>query len=385
MLGIKSHITIGKCRLFLSLLAISAFATAEEKFHDLPAGCVSPRVIDTDSLTKDDANKAAFPPLPLQIRTIQEPSVFASDERKFLVYELDIQNHGDSALQLHVLDIRLADKGHPSFSVNLNAQQLNAMLRPIGVDYWQYHGHPHIDDNRQLQAGRSVIAFLCLAFEKVSKIPAELNHSAQIKIANETWVADSAITAIHQNVVSLSPPLSGGNWTPRNGPQLDSHHRMGLVVFDGIAQNARRFAIDWRKSINGKQFQGDARNPSSYFAYAEKIFAVADGIVVKAADGFPDNIPSSDAGFEPALAMTRENLGGNFVIIALANGQFAAYFHMQPNSLKVKIGDTVKRGQLLGKLAIQAIRAGRIYIFKSRTNQICWVAKDSLLSLIISA
>jgi murein DD-endopeptidase MepM/ murein hydrolase activator NlpD len=42
--------------------------------------------------------------------------------------------------------------------------------------------------------------------------------------------------------------------------------------------------------------------------------------------------------------------GGNYVVVDISNGRFAFYAHMQPGSLKVKKGDTVKQGQILGLL-----------------------------------
>jgi murein DD-endopeptidase MepM/ murein hydrolase activator NlpD len=36
------------------------------------------------------------------------------------------------------------------------------------------------------------------------------------------------------------------------------------------------------------------------------------------------------------------------VILDLGNGKYAFYAHLQPGSLRVKVGDRVKRGQLIG-------------------------------------
>jgi murein DD-endopeptidase MepM/ murein hydrolase activator NlpD len=80
------------------------------------------------------------------------------------------------------------------------------------------------------------------------------------------------------------------------------------------------------------------------------VLAVADGRVVAARDGFPDNIPKTEAGFEPALPVTLATVGGNQVVIDLGNGQFAAYYHLQPGSVRVKAGDRVSRGQLLARV-----------------------------------
>ncbi|MDX1983227.1 MAG: M23 family metallopeptidase [Bryobacteraceae bacterium] len=46
--------------------------------------------------------------------------------------------------------------------------------------------------------------------------------------------------------------------------------------------------------------------------------------------------------------MRRETLGGNYIVLDLGGGRFAFYAHLQPGSLRVKPGDKVKRGQVLG-------------------------------------
>jgi murein DD-endopeptidase MepM/ murein hydrolase activator NlpD len=41
---------------------------------------------------------------------------------------------------------------------------------------------------------------------------------------------------------------------------------------------------------------------------------------------------------------------GNFVVLEVAPGVFAHYAHLQPGSLRVKVGDRVRRGMVLGHL-----------------------------------
>ena len=41
---------------------------------------------------------------------------------------------------------------------------------------------------------------------------------------------------------------------------------------------------------------------------------------------------------------------GNHVVVDIGEGRFAFYAHMQPGSVRVKVGDKVKTGQVLGLL-----------------------------------
>jgi murein DD-endopeptidase MepM/ murein hydrolase activator NlpD len=50
------------------------------------------------------------------------------------------------------------------------------------------------------------------------------------------------------------------------------------------------------------------------------------------------------------LADKQSQIGGNKVILQIAPKVFAAYEHLQPGSLTVKVGDKVKAGAILAKL-----------------------------------
>lgn len=63
-------------------------------------------------------------------------------------------------------------------------------------------------------------------------------------------------------------------------------------------------------------------------------------------DGLPENVPQQD----PAAAVTLDNVAGNHVVLGLDKERFALYAHFQPGSLRVKVGDRVRRGQVLGLL-----------------------------------
>jgi hypothetical protein len=51
-------------------------------------------------------------------------------------------------------------------------------------------------------------------------------------------------------------------------------------------------------------FSGDARDVRSYYSYGKAVLAVADGRVVTARDGLPNNIPGHGESFHPAVPIT---------------------------------------------------------------------------------
>ncbi|MFZ1069236.1 MAG: M23 family metallopeptidase [Methyloceanibacter sp.] len=90
---------------------------------------------------------------------------------------------------------------------------------------------------------------------------------------------------------------------------------------------------------------GPMEKLSSYAYFGDEIYSVADGTVVGTADGLKEQVP----GKLPADA-TIHMAAGNHVVVDIGEGRFAFYAHMQPGSVRVKVGDKVKTGQVLGLL-----------------------------------
>jgi len=75
------------------------------------------------------------------------------------------------------------------------------------------------------------------------------------------------------------------------------------------------------------------------------VFAVADATIVSIQDGKPDATPNILMKPE-----TKDDYGGNHVILEIAPKIFAIYMHLHPGSLTVKVGDVVKAGAPLAKI-----------------------------------
>jgi murein DD-endopeptidase MepM/ murein hydrolase activator NlpD len=133
-------------------------------------------------------------------------------------------------------------------------------------------------------------------------------------------------------------------WLAANGPSPSTGHRRALVVVEGAPHIAQRFAIDYLKvNAEGRSYVGDRLKNASYLAYGADALAVADGRVVAVKDSIPENIPGSRA-----VPITLETVGGNHVILDLGDGHYAFYAHLQPGSIRVRIGERVRTGQVLG-------------------------------------
>ena len=141
--------------------------------------------------------------------------------------------------------------------------------------------------------------------------------------------------------------MGSGIWGAGEGCcDNDTHHRRGLLVVNGKEVVPQRFAIDWmRLDEQHRAWVGDPHQLSSYLSYGQPELAAAAGKVVVARDGFPDQPPPDNP-----VPPTFRDLPGNRVVLRVAPGMYLLYAHMKPGSVRVREGERVRRGQMLGKL-----------------------------------
>lgn len=323
--------------LFSLLLTSSALASTAATLSP-PKGCETvsgnaPRKLASRAMTE------VFPPPQLDIRTPLEPTLLPSADRNYLIYELHFHSFMEKPLILKSIEVIDSESKPEQVVVVITGAALAEQLKLAGPD--DKDGLPRIG------GGQSAVAYLCLAFDRNAAVPQKLRH----RVLLDGATADSPVIDTHHTRLKvLASPLAGANWRADNGPSIESHHRTGLFVAGGAAQIARRYAIDWKIYEDGNMYSGDARDVRSYFAYGKNVLAVADGVIVQARDGMPNNIPRTKDGFTPAVPITMDTVMGNFIVLALGDGQFAQYVHLQPDSLRVKAGEQVKRGQILARV-----------------------------------
>jgi hypothetical protein len=133
-----------------------------------------------------------------------------------------------------------------------------------------------------------------------------------------------------RNTTPLSPPFEG-KWVVTQGNRGDYSHR----------RLADRFAWDFQKVNDAGQTSADGRlDPAGFFGFGAPILSTADGVVVRAEDGVPDNVDG---------IRNYGRAAGNVVVIRHAEGEMSHYCHMQKGSIAVKVGEVVRRGQRIGR------------------------------------
>jgi len=144
----------------------------------------------------------------------------------------------------------------------------------------------------------------------------------------------------------IKPPLKGNGWLATTACCTPNVHRDLRVAVNGRRiETPETFAVDWALLKGDRVYDGDGTSNEQFYDYGADVLAVADGTVVSVQDGKPDATPN-----KVMTPKTSSDFGGNQVLLQIAPNVFAVYEHLQPGSLRVKVGDTVKVGAPLAKI-----------------------------------
>jgi hypothetical protein len=90
---------------------------------------------------------------------------------------------------------------------------------------------------------------------------------------------------------------------------------------------------------DGLSYAGDGNNRDDYYAYNKPVIAPADGIV----EEIVDEVGENEIGH-----VDLEHNWGNTIILRHAELLYSKLSHLKKGSFKVAVGDTVKKGQVIG-------------------------------------
>jgi urea transporter len=133
-----------------------------------------------------------------------------------------------------------------------------------------------------------------------------------------------------QNYFQISLPF-WGEWSV-----MQSHK--GEYTHKDNWRHAWDFVI---KDSDGKQFKNSGDSVEDYFCYGKSIIAPAGGYVIEIQDNIPDN--------KVGELNTIQNWG-NSVVIKHTEFLYSQLSHLKPESLKVKPGDYVSKGQIIASV-----------------------------------
>ena len=289
---------------------------------------------------------AQIPPS-VEFRVPKPPTLARNDSGPFVAYELHVTNLTTNPLRLSRVEILDGATRGGVLSSLSDSALVRSIARP---------GLPaRAPDRTILGAGLRAIVYVWMQLDP-NKTPTTLSHRLTLqRPADSAARADTmpvtlqgTLITIDRRIAEISPPLRG-RWVALNGPSNTSGHRRLVLGLNGSVASGQRFAIDFLEvDDQGRSTRTDRSKNENFYAYGKELYAVADGNIVETKDGIPENDPSNAT--NRAVPINLETVGGNHIVIDIGNGHYAFYAHLKPGSLRVKVGDRVKRGQVIGLL-----------------------------------
>lgn len=136
----------------------------------------------------------------------------------------------------------------------------------------------------------------------------------------------------YQDSTKLRLPFNG-SWVVVQG---------GRTVYDNsyAASDDNRYTVSFMALKDGLAYDNDGRKNSDYYCYGQPVLSPAAGVVIQAAGNASDHPPGR---------MPEIQSRGNYVVIAHGNSEFSMIPYLKAGSLKVRNGQRVKQGDVIGE------------------------------------
>jgi hypothetical protein len=289
----------------------------------------------------------------VELFVFQFPSGIVIDGKTIARYELHIFNNTAHDISLKNLQI-LNGKGG-------NILEMFDSLQ-LSVISGKWHDDIKATDPCIVPASSKAVVYLDLQLKVVSDVR-ELLHSlsyvyrdsqAKKNEVKMVTITGAPIDVLKGQGLILGAPVKGNSWAAVYDPAWVRGHRRVMFRFEGKPYIPARFAIDFVKLDSlGHYAKGSQDTVGNWFGHGLEVLAVADGVVASVRDDFAESFTvSAHPGYDSSKAT------GNYVSIDIGNKAFAFYEHLKPNSIRVKPGQHVKKGEVIALLGFTGQSTG---------------------------
>jgi hypothetical protein len=305
------------------------------------------------------AQPTVYRTLPLDVSIRETPTaVPLTDGSYHVAYVMFVTNWLDRDLKVRSIDIG-AEGSAPL--ARLDSAALASPYRWRST--FHVSGSPADRATQTLQSGRTAMLNVQFALTTAS-LPPHLVHTLRFErdstilmrnddgTTSPDLVARSPAIATGSRPLVIDAPLRGGPWRCGNGLAFTNAHSLPYPFRVAQLRVPQRFGCDFSKtdsagSILPSPFPDTIAN-RMFYGYGAEVLAVADGVVGYVKDGIPENVPQIDGSTIMAVPLTNETVSGNWVSLRIAGGIYAFYAHLQPGAIRVRAGQRVRRGQVIG-------------------------------------
>ena len=299
---------------------------------DPPDNTVYPHVVQPEVPSRVISGRGT------RLATFRPPSVSYARDRQLLVYEIALlQPSGGTPFTIQRMDVSagatpFASVGGPTIAASTVLRDAeNRTVQPTSAT---------------IGAGQIAVVYMLHELRLDSILTDNLAVSVVLRYADgqvETTVLDIPVLAV--NPVILGAPLRGGPWLATNAVSNTSSHRRALPVIPYL-RVPERYAIDYVLADDaGVVALTPGTKNTDYLCYGQEVLAGGDGTISKVTDGAPDTNPGASA--YPGTT-TGGSVYGNSLTLSLSTGGHVLYGHLKPSSIKLKVGDRVKKGEVIG-------------------------------------
>lgn len=280
----------------------------------------------------------------LDVHTPFAPALVEAGGAPQLAYELHLTNFASRPIRIDRIAVHDAETG-----AEIGGAEGDGLAPGIGRI-----GASESDDPRLIEAGARAIVYLNLPLG-ARPAPAAVSHRIKFHFPNEDSreLAGPDSRVERQPLPVLGPPLRGGPWVAVYEPGMARGHRRVVYATDGHARIPGRFAIDWFKiDERGETAAAGETRVAGHHGHGAEVLAVADGVIAAVRDDMMEPTSTEETG-QIAIG----DATGNYVALDLGNGRFAFYEHLRPG-IDVRVGDRVRRGQVIARLGFTGQTTG---------------------------
>ena len=266
------------------------------------------------------------------------PAVVVTEGLHRLLYELHIENRVDVTITLSSLEIR-TDTAQSAITLD-GDRLVRALDTPA--------------DRKAplaIAAGQRRVVYVDLGETSPPRVVRHVLRTTPPSPVAEDMLS---VTVDPAPPVVLGAPLAGGPWAAVYHSDWERGHRRVFYTVDGVSRLPGRYTIDFVKVDDaGRTARGDVDLVVQSLGYGADVLAVSDATVAAVRDDMPEV-----ARVSARVKHRQEDAAGNYVSLDLGGGRFAVYEHLKPGSVRVRPGQRVRRGDVIGQLGFTGDSTG---------------------------